>query len=213
LLATAHYRQGTYSGSSLQAADVTVSLNPEPSGAVYSRIVADNVGFVGALTQIYDLGNGYYSAQFVPDTYLAPGDYPGTLSLTMFKDSGFTQPYQTAGGILPFTVSITSQLTMNVYLNGSKRLSDLTPIQLGNGLTVDAGDTIQIDSNLPVHWMYSAGPGLVMVTPTQDSTPTSWRAVATASRSLRRHFDWDGPRWLTTGYFRGCHGECPCLVI
>ncbi|MGM3277394.1 hypothetical protein [Ralstonia sp. 24A2] len=147
------------------------------SGTVYARVLDSGQGFGGSPLSVSAQGSGRYSANLKANAALVPGTYTGTLTLQLCKDAGCSSQYTTAGAALPYTVTITPRLSVDVYVNGMFFGTTTS----GPGLTVPAAvpnnSNVEFRSNIPVQWRYSSGPGFIGVTVNQSSTSTDWKAT------------------------------------
>ena len=169
--------------TSFVSPDVTVSANVQAnipagySGTPYVRLVDSGKGFGKSAFTVESHSDGSYSAMLTPDVTLAPGTYTGNLSLQFCPDLSCTTPFPATGATLPYTLTVGAALAAQIYINGTLAAT----VAAGNAppLQLDApnGASIEITSNIPVQWQYSAGPNLVHVTVGSDSTSTDFRAT------------------------------------
>jgi len=167
--------------STTQAPDPTVSvmatLSSLPSGAVYPVIGEDKAIFVTGSTVIARNSSTSFTATLVPDVTLAPGVYTGTLTLLLCKDQACATQYPITGASLPYEVTVTPQLSTTVKINGVVQPQVLVSTTRAS-YTIRSGQTIEMDSNIPITWNYTSGPGSVVVTPI-STTPTVFQASVT----------------------------------
>lgn len=175
--ATLYQGQGSYHGSTLSQVMVSGAYSPVPASEAYPEILSSGVGFVLADTRLF-LENGYFTAYFTPDATLAPGTYEGTWSFKLYQDSAMTQAYTVHGGSIPFTVTVTPFLSVNLNAGGTA-ISGITPANNNQALTVPEGTVIEFDStaSIPISVSYSSGPNMVQVVNPLGNGTDTWTAT------------------------------------
>jgi len=158
---------------------VVATVRGTVSGPLYAMIVDDGHGFEGSSVSIQSIGGGRYSAKFSPNVSLQPGQYAGALNLQLCKDAACSARYSLDAPALPYTVTITPQLSVDFYVNGALVTTQRSGLGMNYSTTVPNGATVEMRSSIPVEWMYSSGPGFVDVTIDPASTSTVWRAQLT----------------------------------
>lgn len=159
------------------AVTVQATVSGSASGTVYARVVDSGQGFGGSSLAVSSVGSGRYSASLRPNVTLVPGTYTGTLTLQLCKDAGCASQYSTSGAALPYTVTITPRLSVDVYVNGSFVGTTLSGPSLTVPMAVPNNSTVEFRSNVPVQWQYSSGPGFIGVTVNPSATSTDWKAT------------------------------------
>jgi len=150
--------QGTYQNSTITPTVLAGTYSPVPAALLYPYVTASAPGFVALDSTVDIYNNGTFSASFTPDSSLAPGTYPGTISVKVFQDAAMTIPIAVTGGSVPFTVTVTRPLVVNVlYQAGS--LNGVSPTNNNGSINIPDGTTIEFDSinQIPFTVMYSSG--------------------------------------------------------
>jgi hypothetical protein len=158
---------------------VVATIRGTVSGPLYAAIVDNGHGFEGSSVSIQSIGGGRYSARFSPNVSLEPGQYAGALRLQLCKDAACSAQYSLDAPDLPYTVTITPQLSVDFYVNGALVTTQRSGFGVNYATTAPSGATIEMRSSIPVEWLYSSGPGFVNVMVDPTSTPTVWRAQLT----------------------------------
>jgi hypothetical protein len=180
LTATIFQGQGQFSPYVDPTLFVSGSINPMPSGITYAVFVFSGVGFNLADTTFTPMGGNSFQAGFEPDNTLAPSTYTGTITLHLYADSAYTQAYPVVNGSLPFTITVTPQLSVTILDDTASTtlISNLTTQVYEQACTINSRDVVEIDSNLPMTWTGNSTPSLSFAQ-TSDSTPTAWKATFT----------------------------------
>jgi hypothetical protein len=144
-----------------------------PNTPVYAFILQDHDILGYTQQEIYSKGGGAFGANLRLNTALAPGIYTGGLQLVLAKNSDGTSPYVVSGGTLPYTLTVTSGITIQCKVNGAA--VNLQQSYPGQPFTtsIHNGDLVQLVSSVPVMWGSSQGGAMVS---NQVSTTTSWQA-------------------------------------
>lgn len=163
------------SGQSLNLVEIPISCTAGnlPNTPVYAFILQDH-DILGYTQQaIYSKGGGTFGANLLLNTALAPGVYTGGLQLILAKNSDGTSPYAVSGGTLPYTLTVTSGITIECKVNGV--VVNLHQSSPGQPFTtsIHNGDLVQLVSSVPVMWGSSQGGAMVS---NEVSTTTSWQA-------------------------------------
>jgi hypothetical protein len=150
------------------------------AATVYVRVVDSGTAFGGAPI-IVGVNGSSFTTHLAPSTSLAAGTYTGTLTAELCKDSACTTKYDVSGGSLPYSVTVSPLLNIEVLVNGSSTLSVTstppTPVQ---NLHVASGSTIEIRSNIAVTVdAEEVGAWFIQIDP--SSTEKVFRAVLTAN--------------------------------
>lgn len=166
-------------GNAFQDSTVTVqaAVSGTASGIVYARVVDSGQGFGGGALNVSSVGSGRYSATLRPNMTLVPGTYTGSLTLQLCKDAGCASQYTTAGATLPYTVTISPRLSVDVYVNSTFVGTTLSGPTLSLQSAIPNNSTVEFRSNVPVQWQYSSGPGFIGVTVNPSATSTDWKAT------------------------------------
>ena len=160
---------------------VTGRISPMPEHRIYPVVTATSSGLDVAGATVYTNSDGTFTANFIPDCFLPVGTYTGSLSLSLFSDSGHTVPLPASSQSLTYTVEVKPQLSVtSVKMDGAP----LSPVTINTqnplgAIGITNGALLELDTNIPVTWSNSAGPGLVIVSPTPGSTATAWQGHLT----------------------------------
>jgi hypothetical protein len=155
---------------------ITATFSSLPTGTIYP-VIAESTGvFVTGSNAVIQNSSTTFTTTLKPDVTRAPGVYQGTLTLLLCKDPACSAQYQLSGGTLPFVVTITPELNVSVKINGVLQAQVMTPGMPGS-YTVIAGQTFELDSNMPISVGYSSGLGMPVVTPSVTNTSTLWQAT------------------------------------
>lgn len=98
--------------------DVTATGNVQ--GTVYVQVVDNDQAFAGNPVAIIDQGGGRVTATLRAHSELAPGTYSGTLTVSLCKDPACTGKYSVSGSTLPYTITITAQMSVSVMVDGEQ---------------------------------------------------------------------------------------------
>jgi hypothetical protein len=140
-----------------------------PKGAIYPVIVLDKPIFT--IHNIIQSGSATFTTSLTPDVTLAPGTYTGTITLHLYKDSGYSSQYPLTGGDLPYTLTVTPELQITVKIDGvvsttikptssntgvmsifSNTIYWTNSITPASVVTLKAGQVLELESNIPVDW-------------------------------------------------------------
>jgi hypothetical protein len=183
--ATVSFFQNQKQYSTTQAADPTISitatLSTLPSGTAYPVVAEDKAVFLTGSTVVVRNSSTNFTATLVPDVTLSPGIYKGTLTLMLCKDQACSAQYPLTGATLPYVITVTPQLTATIKINGVIQPQPLKATKPGF-YTIRAGQTLEMDSNLPIQWNYPNNPGEPKVTPT-STTSTTWQGSVSLGTS------------------------------
>lgn len=150
------------------ALHVGVSLSPIPTGVIYATLTSDKPVFSKIEVDRYGI-NSTPQLVLTPILTLAPGTYTGTLTLKLFSDSMLTKQYALSASTIPFTITVSKQLTLTVKIDGVVQPAKLSNSQVAvsqinfntvywspndpvAAYTLKPGQIVEVEANMPVSW-------------------------------------------------------------
>jgi hypothetical protein len=186
-----HFNTATLTGTAFQhqaidvnaftAASVSVEATiSEPINETVYVVVRDNAqGFQGSTISITQLTGDRFQATLQPNAELEPGTYTGQLTLLLCKDSACNNTYSLTGQTLPYSMTITPQLAVDVYVDGVLA-GTVKSGEVDLPISIASGSQLELKSSIPMMMQYSSGAfGLARIDVDSGSTPTDWKGTVT----------------------------------
>jgi hypothetical protein len=151
------------------------------SPQVYVFIVDSGAVLSAAGTSVTATGATSYRAVLAMDGNLPAGSYSGNFSLRVCGDSACAQPYAVNGGVVPYSITVTPELTFTAAVNGvPATVQKTTYLMLPGYYNVDgvkSGDQVEIQASQAVAgWTWKDGGAAASQV---QQTGSTWGAVAT----------------------------------
>lgn len=166
-----HYFQSDRQSPEIPVVSVHATVSNAPTTPVYPVVLEDKPVLQPGLHSLTLNPNGSFSASLPLNPDLPVGRHTGTLTLLLCRDPACASTYAVSGGELPYEITVTPGVRIEVLVNGVTR---------SGFLSLRDGDVLSLQTSQPVRWMVNP---LGAEAVNQVSTSTNWSATVRYTRT------------------------------